>query len=127
MATTTQIAAAAKLQPRARRNPLAIAGAVLVLVFVIFALFAPWIAPQDPARIELSARLLRPSAQHWFGTDELGRDILSRVIYGARLSMFVGAAVVTASLALGLAIGSMAGYYGGRRDRFATILLLHPF
>src|SRR5262249_28509810 len=110
-----------------KRNPLATAGVILIALFVIFALFAPWIAPQDPARIELSARLLRPSSQHWFGTDELGRDILSRVIYGARLSMFVGASVVAGSLALGVVIGSLAGYYGGRVDRFVNIIVMNAF
>ena len=93
----------------ARHNPLAAAGVVLVVIFVIFALFAPWIAPRDPASINLPARLDPPSSSHWFGTDELGRDILSRVVYGARISMLVGSCVVLASLALGLIIGSIAG------------------
>src|SRR5215471_19186774 len=125
MASTTQLVAHARRQ--SRRNPLATAGVILISIFVIFALFAPWIAPHDPARIELSARLLRPSGHHWFGTDELGRDILSRVIYGARLSMFVGASVVAASLALGLVVGSIAGYYGGRVDRFVNIIVMNAF
>ena len=93
-------------------NPLAAIGVVLVVIFVIFALFAPWIAPQDPASINLPTRLDSPSSAHWFGTDELGRDILSRVIHGARISMLVGTCVVLTSLALGLIIGSIAGYYG---------------
>src|SRR3979490_1641361 len=71
--------------PRAaRHNPLAATGAVLVIIFVIFAVFAPWIAPQDPAYIDLPTRLSPPSSAHWCGTDELGRDILSRLIYGSR-------------------------------------------
>jgi peptide/nickel transport system permease protein len=78
---------------------------------VIFALFAPWIAPQDPAAINLPARLDPPSRLHSFGTDELGRDILSRVIYGARISMLVGSSVVLTSLITGLIMGSIAGYY----------------
>src|SRR5881227_3805170 len=109
----------------ARHNPLAAIGVVLVIVFVIFALFAPWIAPQDPAAIELPSRLSRPSHAHWFGTDELGRDILSRVIYGARISMTVGGSVVLASLAIGLIIGSIAGYYGGGIDRFVNVVLMN--
>src|SRR5215469_10842794 len=100
------------------RNRLAAFGVVLVCVFVIFALFAPWIAPRDPAQLDLATRLERPGHGHWFGTDELGRDILSRVIYGARISMLVGTSVVAASLFLGLIFGSIAGYYGGRIDRF---------
>src|SRR6478609_750258 len=101
-----------------RRNMLASTGMVLVAVFVIFALFAPWIAPQSPSNIDLPARLQPPSAVHWLGTDELGRDILSRVIYGARISMLVGSSVVAGSLLLGLALGSIAGYYGGWADKF---------
>ncbi len=110
-----------------RRNPLAAAGIVLVVGFVLCALLAPWLAPQDPAAINLPARLQAPSAAHWFGTDELGRDILSRVIYGARISMLVGSSVVTLSLALGLVLGSLAGYYGGRLDRFLTVILMNAF
>jgi peptide/nickel transport system permease protein len=114
--------------PRAaRHNPLAAAGVVLVIVFVIFALFSPWIAPQDPAHIDLPNRLAAPSATHWCGTDELGRDILSRLIYGSRISMLVGSCVVAVSLFLGLIIGSAAGYYGGRTDRFVNIVLLNAF
>ncbi|MFZ0816269.1 MAG: ABC transporter permease [Candidatus Sulfotelmatobacter sp.] len=111
----------------ARRNPLAATGMVLVLIFVIFALFAPWIAPQDPAAINLPARLDPPSHTHRFGTDELGRDILSRIIFGARISMLVGSSVVVASLALGLIIGSIAGYYGGAIDRFVNVILMNAF
>jgi len=111
----------------ARHNPLAAIGVVLVVLFVIFAIFAPWIAPQDPAAIQLSARLDGPSHAHWFGTDELGRDILSRVIYGARISMVVGVSVVLSSLALGLIIGAAAGYYGGTIDRLVNIILMNAF
>lgn len=100
---------------------------MLVVVFVIFAVFAPWIAPQDPAAIALPTRLSVPSATHWLGTDELGRDILSRVIYGARISMLVGSCVVLASLLLGLIIGSVAGYYGGAIDRFVNVVLMNAF
>jgi peptide/nickel transport system permease protein len=110
-----------------RKNPLAGAGAVLIVLFTVLAVFAPWLAPQDPAHIELSARLAGPSAAHWFGADELGRDIFSRLIYGARISMLVGASVVTFSLLLGLLVGSMAGYYGGRVDRFFNVVVMNAF
>jgi peptide/nickel transport system permease protein len=110
-----------------RHNPLAATGLVLIVIFVTFALFAPWIAPQDPATINLPARLAAPSHAHWFGTDELGRDILSRIIYGARISMLVGTCVVFFSLALGLIIGSIAGYYGGGIDRFVNVVLMNAF
>src|SRR5258706_12737464 len=111
----------------ARHNPLAAIGVVLVVIFVIFALFAPWLAPQDPAAINLPTRLDPPSYAHFFGTDELGRDIFSRIIFGARISMLVGSSVVLASLALGLIIGSIAGYYGGGIDRFVNIVLMNAF
>jgi len=110
-----------------RRNRLAAAGLVLVTVFVIFAIFAPWIAPQSPSAINLPSRLQPPSAAHWFGTDELGRDILSRVIYGARISMLVGASVVAGSLLLGLILGSIAGFYGGITDRFFSVIVMNAF
>jgi peptide/nickel transport system permease protein len=125
--STSAISLRYKLVGNARHNPLAAAGAVLVIMFLIFALFAPWIAPQAPASINLPARLDPPSSAHWFGTDELGRDILSRVIYGARISMLVGSCVVLASLALGLLVGSIAGYYGGAIDRFVNIVLMNAF
>jgi peptide/nickel transport system permease protein len=111
----------------ARRNPLAAIGAGLIFIFLIFAAFAPWIAPQDPAAIDLPARLNSASRAHWLGTDELGRDILSRIVYGARISMLVGSCVVATSLAVGLIIGSLAGYYGGAIDRFVNVILMNAF
>lgn len=120
-------AAAISLRRAARHNVLASIGVALVTVFVVCALFAPWIAPQDPAHIDLPARLAGPSFSHWCGTDELGRDILSRLIYGSRISMLVGSCVVAASLALGLIVGSIAGYYGGRIDRFVNVVVMNAF
>jgi peptide/nickel transport system permease protein len=110
-----------------RRNVLASIGMALVAVFVVFALFAPWIAPQNPSSIDLPSRLQPPSGLHWFGTDELGRDIFSRVIYGARISMLVGGSVVAGSLLLGLILGSIAGYYGGLADRFFNVIVMNAF
>ena len=115
------------LRSAARHNILATIGALLVVIFVICALFAPWIAPQDPARIDLPSRLALPSSSHWCGTDELGRDMLSRLIYGSRISMLVGSCVVAASLVLGLIVGSIAGYYGGRIDRFVNVVVMNAF
>ncbi len=111
----------------ARHNPLAAIGVVLVVLFVLCAIFAPWLAPQDPAHIDLPNRLDPPGVSQWCGTDELGRDICSRLIYGARISMLVGSCVVLASLSLGLIIGSIAGYYGGRIDRFINVVLMNAF
>jgi peptide/nickel transport system permease protein len=119
--------AAISLQRAARHNVLASTGVVLVTIFVVCAVFAPLIAPQDPARIDLPTRLAGPSSTHWCGTDELGRDILSRLIYGSRISMLVGSCVVAASLALGLIVGSIAGYYGGRIDRFVNVVVMNAF
>lgn len=119
--------ASISLPRAARRNPLAAVGVALVVIFVVFALFAPWIAPQDPAHIDLPLRLSPPSLAHWCGTDELGRDILSRLIYGSRISMLVGSCVVATSLGLGLIVGSIAGYYGGRIDRFINVVLMNAF
>src|SRR5258707_7081345 len=124
MALSTTWTSAATL---GRHNVLAATGMVLVVVFVVFALFAPWIAPQDPSNIDLPSRLQPSSPGHWFGTDELGRDIFSRVIYGARISMLVGASVVAGSLLLGLIFGSIAGYYGGFMDKFFSVILMNGF
>lgn len=124
MASAPQIAS---FRRAAGYNLLATSGVVLVVVFVACALFAPWIAPQDPAHIELPSRLMGPSPAHWFGTDELGRDILSRIIYGARISMLVGSCVVAASLTLGLIFGSIAGYYGGVIDRLLNVVVMNAF
>jgi len=110
-----------------RNHPLAAVGIVLVTIFLIFAAFAPWIAPQDPADIDLPHRLAHPSVLHWCGTDELGRDILSRLIFGARVSMLVGGSVVLASLFLGLVIGAIAGYYGGHTDRLINVVVMNAF
>lgn len=120
-------AAAQRLQRAIRLNPLAAAGIVLVVIFTVLAIFAPWIAPHDPAEIHLPARLSGPSATHWLGTDELGRDMLSRIIYGARISMLVGSSVVTVALILGLIVGCIAGYYGGRVDRIVNIVIMNAF
>jgi peptide/nickel transport system permease protein len=116
-----------QLTRAARYNPLATAGVVMVAIFVVCAIFAPWLAPYDPALINLPARLVSPTAAHWLGTDELGRDILSRTIYGARISMLVGGSVVVASLSIGLIVGCIAGYYGGRVDRFVNVIVMNAF
>jgi peptide/nickel transport system permease protein len=125
--STSAISLRRRIAGNARHNPLAATGVALIVVFVTFALFAPWMAPQDPASINLPARLGGPSHAHWFGTDELGRDIFSRIVYGSRISMLVGSCVVLASLALGLVIGSIAGYYGGGIDRFVNVVLMNAF
>jgi peptide/nickel transport system permease protein len=110
-----------------KSNPLALFGVTLIVLLTLSALLAPWLAPADPANIDLPSRLTPPSSAHWLGADELGRDILSRLLYGARISMLVGASVVLVSLTVGLTIGSIAGYYGGRIDRFFNVVVMNAF
>jgi peptide/nickel transport system permease protein len=109
------------------QNRLAVAGLALLVFFTLCAVLAPWIAPHDPAKLNLSARLVSPSASHWFGTDELGRDVFSRTLYGARVSLTVAAAVVAISLSLGLVLGMAAGFYGGWIDTVVNIYLTNAF
>ncbi len=105
-------------------------GTTILLLIIIAALFAPVLAPHDPAQQDLDQDLLTYSRSHPLGTDKLGRDILSRTIYGSRVSLAVGIATVTLSLAIGLAIGSLSGYAGGWVDqllmRLVDILLAFP-
>ena len=99
------------------RNPLAMAGAVIVALLIVTALAAPWIATHSPTGQDLSARLMPPSAEHWMGTDELGRDIWSRVIYGAQITLQIVVLVAVLAAPTGLVVGAVAGYFGGWVDR----------
>ena len=123
------------LSPFARRTGVAgvvvaRVGAVVVLIAVFAAVAGPWLVPFDPATQELALRLEGPSGAHWFGLDELGRDIFARVLSGARISLLVGLVVVSISATVGIAVGSVAGYFGGRIDeaisRLIDILLAFP-
>src|SRR5437868_10060700 len=96
---------------------LAITGIAIVAIFVIVAIFAPWIATQDVGATNLSVRYMAPSAAHWFGTDSTGRDIFSRVVFGARISLEVGVVVVSVSALVGTTVGAVAGFYSGWIDR----------
>lgn len=102
-------------------------GLALTLLLVLVALAAPWLASASPTAQNLPARLSPPSSAHWFGTDELGRDILSRIIFGARVSMLVSISVVLGAGLVGLAIGSLAGYFGGWFDRLVNVVLINAF
>jgi peptide/nickel transport system permease protein len=102
-------------------------GFALTVMLVIVALTAPWLAPASPTAQNLPDRLAAPSAAHWMGTDELGRDILSRVIYGARISMLVSVCVVLGAGLIGLAVGALAGYAGGWFDRVVNVVLINAF
>ncbi len=105
-------------------------GAAIVLIAVLAAVAGPWLVPFDPASQQLALRLEGPSGTHWFGVDELGRDIFARVLSGARISLLVGLVVVGVSATIGIALGSVAGYFGGRVDeaisRVIDILLAFP-
>lgn len=102
-------------------------GLVLSALLVCVAIFAPWIAPMDPTAQHLAIRLTAPSAAHWMGTDALGRDILSRIIFGTRVSMLVSVCVVFGGGSIGLAIGAISGYAGGWIDKFVNIILINAF
>jgi peptide/nickel transport system permease protein len=110
-----------------RHQPLAILGIILLIGFLLAALFAPILAPHNPASIDLKHRLMAPNAAHWLGTDELGRDILSRILYGARLSLSVAICVVSCSLTLGIVFGGIAGYYGGVVDTAINTFAMNAF
>ena len=100
-----------------RRNPLAIVGLLVVLALIALSLLAPVLATHDPGVQDLGHRLARPSAAHWLGTDELGRDVYSRLLYGGRITLGMVVAVVVLVAPLGLAVGCVAGYAGGIWDR----------
>ena len=99
-----------RLKEAFRRHPTAIAGAIVLLCRVLIAILAPWLWTVDPLALAPAKRLRPPSAQYWFGTDMLGRDVYSRVIYGARVSLSVGIAVAVLATSIGLAIGLVTGY-----------------
>jgi len=112
------------------RNPLFVLGIVVFAVVVFCAAFAPWLAPYEPNAINFADKLVPPSPGHPFGTDDLGRDILSRVIHGARTSLIIGVTVLAIALVIGIPIGVLAGYYGGRLDtllmRLTDVFLAFP-
>ena len=127
------IATAARPHPLRRllRRPSAAIALAIIVAFIGVALFAPWISPYDPVATDFAAVRKAPSAAHWFGTDEIGRDVLSRVIFGARASLLAGVASVLISLAIGVPTGLIAGYAGGIADmlisRMTDALLACPF
>lgn len=100
------------------RRPLALAGLIVLALMVILALFGPWIAPSGENDVDVNQMLTGPSGKHWFGTDELGRDVLSRVILAARASLEVSVVSVGVALVVGVLLGMLAGYYGRLADSF---------
>lgn len=111
-------------------NVLFVFGGLLFSLIIVLAIFAPYLAPYDPVKITFSEKLVAPGLSHLMGTDELGRDILSRVIYGARTSLVIGVTVLILSISIGVPIGLVAGYFGGRIDtilmRFSDVFLAFP-
>ncbi|MDP2044636.1 MAG: peptide ABC transporter permease, partial [Deltaproteobacteria bacterium] len=101
---------------RLKRNRMAMTGLALVLGLFVVSVGAPWLAPYDPLSINLKEVLMPPSPGHYLGTDTLGRDVLSRIIYGSRVSLKVGFVAVGLATLIGLFIGALAGYYGGWVD-----------
>jgi peptide/nickel transport system permease protein len=126
-----QVAASRAVVRRLLRRPAAAAGLVVITLFVGIAVFAPWIAPYDPIATSFSTVRKAPSALHWFGTDEIGRDVLSRIVFGARASLLAGVVSVLISLAVGVPVGLLAGYAGGKTDmlisRVTDAMLACPF
>jgi peptide/nickel transport system permease protein len=126
-------ATAARANPLRRlvARPAAAFGLAVIVIVTLVALLAPWLAPYDPLATSWSAIRKAPSAAHWFGTDEIGRDVLSRVIYGARASLLAGVVSVLISLSIGVPVGLLAGYAGGKTDllisRLTDALLACPF
>ena len=112
------------------QNPLALSGLCLIGLILALALLSPWLAPYDPDAINVKAILLAPSGEHWMGTDGLGRDVWSRMLYGGRISLLVGLVAVGISTAIGVILGALAGYYRGWVDtvimRLVDIMLSIP-
>jgi peptide/nickel transport system permease protein len=113
-----------------RRNRAGLVGLGLLILFLLAGLLSPLLAPHDPYEIDLEASLKPPSAGHWLGRDEIGRDLLSRIIYGARLSLVIGLIAVAIGVGIGVPVGAISGYLGGLPDllvqRFIDILLAFP-
>jgi len=112
------------------KNRLAVSGALCILGVFLVAIFAPFLAPYDPLAISVSSKLSPPSREHLLGTDHLGRDVFSRMLYGSRVSLLVGFIAVSISLVIGITVGSIAGYYGHTVDavlmRFVDIMMCFP-
>ena len=118
-----------KAKTLVRQNKLAAFSALLIIFMILIAVFAPLVAPYDHLQQSLSDRLQHPSAVHWLGTDELGRDVLSRIIFGARISLTIGLVPTLISMAIGTVLGMYAGFYGGKVDfiimRLADVMHSH--
>ncbi len=112
-------------------NRMAVIGFILLGLMTIMAIFAPFVAPYNPSEMDLKHNLEKPSAEHWLGTDKLGRDVLSRVVYGSRISLIVGFIVQGIALVVGVSLGAISGYFGGVIDlviqRIVDVIMAFPF
>jgi peptide/nickel transport system permease protein len=136
----THVSSTAELAPRlslleeiagfVRKKPLGAAGALIIIVMLGAAVFAEVLAPYDPYRADYGAQFARPSAEHWFGTDEFGRDVLTRILYGARIALFVGFTASLVGCTIGGVLGAVSAFLGGTVDllleRLMDVLLAFP-
>src|ERR1700722_11613026 len=115
---------------RFKQNRLAVAGFIVIVILTVVALLPPWLCPKNPLSQNLIERLQGPSSRHWLGTDDLGRDVFSRLLLGARISLSVGFVAVGVELVIGVALGLCAGFFGGKLDsvimRLVDIMLSIP-
>src|SRR2546421_780880 len=113
-----------------KTQPLGLVGFLIILLYVVFAIGAAWISPVDAEAIDFAAMLSRPGGEHWFGTDQYGRDVFSRIVYGSRTALAVGIISAVAGCTVGALVGAAAGYFGGRVDnaiqRVVDIMLSFP-
>jgi len=113
-----------------RKNKMAMAGGIVIILLILIALFASYISPYDPYHVDLDMQLQKPSAEHWLGTDEFGRDLLTRIMFGTRISLAIGLIPTILSLFIGTILGMVSGYYGKRTDfiimRIADVVLAFP-
>ena len=117
----TQRGSFAEIFARLAKDPLGMTGLVIVVVMLLASLFAPLLAPHDPLEVDVYNRLVGPSAQHWLGTDQLGRDILSRVLYGGRIALKVALIAISVAMATGLLLGMIAGFGPKWLDRLLVV------
>lgn len=115
---------------RFRKHKPAMLGALILVLYTLLAIFAPWVTPHDPVQQQLAQSLQTPSTEFWLGTDHLGRDVLTRILYGTRISLFIGIAAVTVGMAVGIPLGVVSGFYGRATDmviqRIADIMFSFP-
>lgn len=113
----------AQIWRRFRRNPLAVFGLTVLVILSLSAIFAPWIAPYDPNAVDPYVALQPPNAEHWLGTDDLGRDVFSRLVFAGRVSLLVGLCATAIAVAIGTLLGAVAGYYGSFPDAVIARLI----